>query len=393
MWLVSPARRARPPSAHALAAGRLQTQRCFAILDGLSRGSPASPVLTGPGTAPVRAAVRAAAVRGSVIAVYREKLQRVSAWLALPLCGAAVLWLAGRLLGPGGAPQPPTAGAAVLAAGGLLLNAVLLVCAVVAGRPALHAAGAVAGALFGMAVLLFPTGPPPFALRVLLLFVLTPAAMYAAFAPLLVMAYLTAVRLARIVDPRARIILGLLQCLHRVSAGTGWLHQRVPRRQVLGSLERIARIAQYDLLRLLPSTVSDPETRLRHADHAYAIATRLRECKRRAVLPSAGAREDLPVELAQLLLHICREEWEDLRAADPPSRLPGRMARLAKRLAATLLLMVAAFALPALFHASLPEPAGRNVRDLLLVSAVLCLVPLRNDVVNRIPDTFASALK
>ncbi|WP_030548627.1 hypothetical protein [Streptomyces albus] len=99
------------------------------------------------------------------------------------------------------------------------------------------------------------------------------------------------------------------------------------------------------------------------------------------------------MDLARLLLHTCREEWEDLRPAEPPARLPGRWARLAKRLAAALLLTVAAFAVPAVFHASLPEAAGRNVRDLLLVSAVLCLVPVRNDVVNRIPDTFAGAVK
>ncbi|WP_158711116.1 hypothetical protein [Streptomyces albus] len=146
------------------------------MLDDVRRESPAAPALTGPGTAPVRAAVRAAAVRGSVIAVYREKLQQISAWLALPLCAAAVLWLAGLLLGSGGPQGTTAAGAAALAAGGLLLNAVLLIRAVAGGRPAPHAVGAAAGAVPGTAVPPLPDGPPSFALRVLVLFLRHPAA-------------------------------------------------------------------------------------------------------------------------------------------------------------------------------------------------------------------------
>ena len=78
---------------------------------------------------------------------------------------------------------------------------------------------------------------------------------------------------------------------------------------------------------------------------------------------------------------------------NPESRVPGRLAQIARRVGAALLLAVAAFAIPAVFHDSLPGDAPRYIRDVLLVSAVLALVPLPQDVVTRIPDTFAGALR
>lgn len=123
------------------------------------------------------------------------------------------------------------------------------------------------------------------------------------------------------------------------------------------------------------------------------ITTRLRACKLTAALPTSSARTDVPVEIAKLLRHACREEWTELEAADPPSQMPGRIERFGRRLGSALLLAVAAFALPAAFGSSIPSATADNFRDILLVSAVVCLIPLPSSVAQRIPDTFAGTLK
>lgn len=392
MLFVSPARRPRTPTTRTLAAGRRQAVRHLRMLDAMVRHGPAVGVLSSPQAAPVRAAVRSAAVCTCIITLHRDALQRLSAWLALPLCSAATLFLTAELLGRWHT-HPPIAHVVLLGIGCLVFNIVLLVCAVVAGRTAFHAAATAVVALVDVVVLLASPTHLPTASQILIVLTLGSAAIYLAFAPLVLVAYATALRLARLVDPRARIILGLLRCLHHTAVGTAWLHDRASRNRVLKSLEQVARTAQNDLPRLLPRPATDAQTQARLKEQAYAIATRLRQCKQRAAMPAADAGGEVPVELAGLLTQACRQEWNDLRAGDPPSRLPGRVERVARRLAAALLLSVAAFAVPAAFGSSISAATTRNFRDILLVSSVACLVPLPQDVVKRIPDTFAGTLK
>lgn len=376
----------------ALHMGRRQAGLQLRRFDELVQAPSLSAVLGQPEAAPARAVVRRAAVHASVIALYREALQQLANWLVLPLGAGGILLVTDALLGRW-EPQVPASRLAAVAGGCLVLNVLLLVWAVVADRVGIHAAGAGAAAVVGAVGLVATDAGPPAAVRVALVFSMVPAAAYLATLPLVVIAYAVAIRLSWLIDPRARIILGLLQCLHQTAAGAAWLQDGLRRKQVLGSLERLSRIAQRDLPKLLPLASSDRQTRLDLRDQAYAIAARLRECKQRVVLPSARTHTELPLELAGLFLHACCQEWQEMGGPNPDSRAPGRLARISRRVGAALLLAVAAFAIPAVFHNSLPGDASRYVRDVLIVSAVLALVPLPQDMVTRIPDTFAGALR
>jgi hypothetical protein len=395
VWFVSPTRgSARPPSSATMAVARRQTVRYLALLRQVSLTAPGDAAAgETAGTAQIPA-VRAAAVHTSVIALYQGTLQRIAVWTLLPLSAAAMYVLTDTVMNQ--RDRPPSAVRVLAVAGSCLaFNALALVFTVVTDRPGLHALGAGAGATGGVVVLVATGGPghlDPAAQTVVVLAV-SPAVVYLASAPLAVAAYLVAVRLAWLVDPRARIVLGLLQCLHHVTVDTTWLHHRAPRRQLINSLDRMARTAQHDLPRLLPLSSSDPDTRRRIREQAHAIATQLRDCKRRVVLPSASDSDGLRAELTRLFVHACRDEWNEVGAPDPPARLPGRLERLAKRLAGTLFLVAAAYAVPALFGAQLSASAADNVRDVLLLSGMMCLVPLPQDLVNRIPDTFAGSLR
>jgi hypothetical protein len=338
-----------------------------------------------PGTrAELRSAIRSAALRLSVASLTRDSLQRTAAWSSVPmaiLLAAAVPFLVGG----------PIAYTAPAVAAGAAVGVVTLIVAAAWRRALLHATLVVALAVLGIAIEFPRAAVPPAAADAFTAFCVTPAAMYAGFLPVAVIAYGYAWRLTRIIDPRARLLIGLLRCVHQMSRDARWLHDARTRDRTAVQLEQVARIAERDLPRLLPRRAQDATTRAWLRESAQLIGTRIRECKQALILPDAQSREAVPGDLLQLLLHAATSDWNSMRAQQPPSKTAGPLRRYGPRAATAIVLVVAGLVLPEILPV-LKGTAGSNFRTVLVLSGFVALVPVNSDSLNRIPDTFADAV-
>jgi hypothetical protein len=337
----------------------------------------------------LRSAIRSAALRVSVSSLTRDSFQRAAMWCSIPaavLLTAAVPFI---VAGPALQDIGYTAGAAVA---GAVAGVVTLLIAAVLGRALLHFALMMALAVLGV-VIEFPHAAVTLAgSRAFTAFCVTPAAIYVAFLPMVVVAYGYAWRLTRTIDPRARLVIGLLQCTHEIAYDSRWLHDGYARDRVATRLEQIAWIAERDLHRLLAKRARDDSTSAWLREYGQLVGARIRECKRRLLLPDTRARDTIRSELLQLLLHATASEWDAMRAQQPPTTRRGLLRRYAPHAATGLLLIAAGLILPELLPA-LKGAAGSNLRTVLLLSGFVALVPLDKDSLNRIPDAFADAVK
>ncbi|MGD0560079.1 MAG: hypothetical protein ABSA93_34570 [Streptosporangiaceae bacterium] len=337
----------------------------------------------------LRSAIRSAALQLSVSSLTRDSLQRAAMWFSIPtvvLLTAAVPFVV---------PDPGHRDIAYIAtatAVGAVAGVVTLLIAAPRGQALLHFALVAALAAFGVALEFPHASVAPAASRAFTAFCVTPAVIYVAFLPMIIVAYGCAWRLTRTVDPRARLVIGLLRCTHQIAHDSRWLHDGRARDQVAERLEQVARIAERDLPRLLSKRARDDSTKTWLREHGQLIGTRIRECKRRLLLSDTQARDAIRSELLELLLHATASEWDAMRAQQPPAKRSGLLRRYAPHAATGLLLIAAGLALPEILPA-LKGAAGSNLRTVLLLSGSVALVPLDNDGLNRIPDAFADAIK
>jgi hypothetical protein len=339
----------------------------------------------------VRSVIRSAAIQLSVSSLYRDALQRAAAWFIVPvsLIVAAAVPLAIGADSRSGLRLLLMILATVSA---IALGVATLLVAVARERVRLHFWLTLGLGVIGLAISL---SPPASALPIRsasVAFCVTPAAMYTAFIPMVIVAYAVAWRLSRIVDPRARIVLALLQCAHQVSSDTRWLHAAAARDRIAARLERAARIAERDLPHLLTRKNQDANTKAWLKGRARLIGVRMRECKRTLVLPHPQSVEQLPSEILQLLMHATRDDWEEMCAAEAPSRIAGMLRKILPHVAAGLLLILAGAVLPEIVP-QLKGMAGENLRTTLLLSGVIAFVPIEGAKLNRIPDAFGDAVK
>ena len=278
------------------------------------------------------------------------------------------------------------------ATAGAVTGVVTLLVAAAWGRAMSHATLMAALAVAGIAIEFPQPTVSQTAARAFTAFCVTPAAMYAAFLPMIIVAYWYAWRLTRTIDPRARLVIGLLRCTHQISRDARWLHDAHARDQIAARLEQVARSAERDLPRLLARSAQDASTKTWLREHAKLIGARIRECKRSLVLPDSRSHEVIPGELLRLLLQAASNEWESMSAQQPPPKSNGLLRKYAPHAAAGLMLIAAALALPEILPV-LKGTAGTNLRTVLLLSGFVALVPLDADSLNRIPDAFAEAVK
>lgn len=336
-----------------------------------------------------RSAIRSAALRLSVSSMARESLQRAAMWFGIP----AALLLAAAV--PFIVTAPAFHGityAAIAAALGAAIGAGTLLVSAAWRQGTLHFVSMVALAVLGVAIDFPHVGITQTAARAFTAFCVTPAIMYAAFLPMIVVASGFAWRLGRIIDPRARLVISLLRCVHQAARDTRWLRDGQERDRMAIHIERAARIAEHDLPRMLTRRTNDPGTREWLRQSAGLTAARIRECKRLVLLPDTHAGETLSVELLRLLLYATADEWDSMHAQQPPSKTTGPLRRYAPHATAAIVLIVAGLVLPEILPA-LRGVAGANFRTVLVLSGLVGLVPLGEGGLNRIPDAFADAVK
>lgn len=336
-----------------------------------------------------KSTIRSAAVQLSTASLTRKSLQRAAIFCDIP---AAVALTAVVPFITAGAKLPDIAYAAAATAFGALIGVGTLVVAAALGRAGTHFAFMIALAALGVAIE-FPTGriDPAFA-HAFTAFCVAPAAVYAAFLPMIAIAYGYAWRLISTIDPRARLVIGLLHAVHLASCDARWLHDARARDQIALQLERTARVAERDLPRLLSRRIQDPGTSSWIRERSQLIGARMRECKRSLLLPDGEALERIRGELLRLLVHATFSDWDAMCAQQsPPSRLRGLLRKYAPHMITGLLLVVAGLALPE-FLPVLKGTTGSNLRTILILSGLVALVPLDGGGLNRIPDAFAGAV-
>lgn len=339
-----------------------------------------------PGARPeLRAAIRSAALRLSVSSLTRDSLQRAAMWFSIPL---AIMLAAAVPVIVGG----PVTYTILAALAGAVTWVVTLLVAVAWGKAVLHATLMAALAVLGIAID-FPSAELTRAeADSVTVFCVIPAAMYAAFLPMAVIAYFYAWRLARIIDPRARLVIGILRCTYQTSHDSRWLHDLRTRDRAAVLLEQAARAVERDLPRLLPRRAQDAATRAWLRETAQLISARIRECKRALLLPDRESRDAVPGTLLQLLVHAAGDEWDAMCAQQPPpSKTAGILRRYIPRVATAFVLIAAGLVLPEILPA-LRGTAGLNFRTVLLLSGAVALVPADSAGLNRIPDAFAHAV-
>ena len=383
-YVVDRRRERRMPSPRLARAGRRLTIHYIRLQDEILV-HPWAQVIVPLGTrSELRSAIRSAALRLSVASLTRDSLQRAAMWSSVPMgimLAAAVPFLVGG----------PIAYTAPAVVAGAVVGVVTLLVAAAWQRALLQATLIVVLAVLGIAIELPQTAVPPAAADAFTTFCVTPAAMYAGFLPMAVIAYGYAWRLVRIIDPRARLLIGLLRCVHQMSRDARWLHDARTRDRTAAQLEHVARIAERDLPRLLSRRAQDAATKAWLRESAQLIGTRIRECKQALILPDAQSREAVPGDLLQLLLHAASSDWNSMRAQQPPPKTAGPLQRYGPRAATAIVLIVAGLVLPEILPV-LKGAAGSNLRTVLLLSGFVALVPVNSDSLNRIPDTFADAV-
>jgi hypothetical protein len=319
----------------------------------------------------------------------RMSFQRAAMWFDIP---AAILLTAAVPFLVDGPTLSDIGYVAAATAGGAMIGVVTLLVAVAFERPGTHFALMAALAVLGVAVEFPPTRAFSVLQHAFTAFCLAPAAMYMAFLPMIVIAYGYARRLTKTVDPRARLVIGLLRATHLLSRDARWLHDARARDQAAIQVERAARVAERDLPRLLSRRLQDVGTRSWIHERSRLIGARIRECKRQLLLPGTNAREAIPSELLRLLLHAVSSEWDSMCAQQaPPSRIRGLLRKYAPHAASGIILVVAGLVLPEVLPA-LKGTAGSNLRTVLVLSGLVALVPLDGGSLNRIPDAFADAV-
>lgn len=334
----------------------------------------------------LRSTVRAAALSVAVFGIWREALQRLAVAVTPPMSAVSAIgvsWVTLCLWSP----SPPWTWVAAAATTGLVVGVVTLVALVVVARGALHVVVALALAACGM-VTAAVTREPTSLIQILVAASLVPVAIYAAVVPMMIVAYVVAWRLGRFVDPRARVILGLLDCACDVASGRLERRGLAARVEVAAKLERTARALEHDLPRVIHRRAQDTDTRRWLRDEATRIAARIRSSKRLLALPEQDD-DALLRELATMLLRACRDEWRWFSRDVTASRSPGLWIRIARRLGAASVLIAAGVLLPGLLDSTFTETTTDTLRTLLVISGVMLLLPLPRDTLSRIPDTFA----
>jgi hypothetical protein len=334
---------------------------------------------------PLRQAVRSAAVRACVAHLYRDRLQNLAAWLGLPLVTGvtfATIYLILTVPNPG----PRIITAAITTTVAVLATALSLVMAVLTRHAMAHFIGSIVLAAVpavGILGLSLPQGPA----RLVLVGCVAPLAMYLAFTPLMLAAYMVARHVGTIIDPRARIVLGLLACLHATATRRGWLHKSDVRDQITMALERVARIADHDLPRILVRRARDDRTQEWLRARCRSIAARVRESKQRLLFPEETTGTEFPAEVAGLLLHACRDEWDRLEPEHEAADRSSLTRTLLRHIGLSLILFAAAIVIPRIASV-LPGDVAQHVRNALLITGVLALVPVPREELRRIPDVF-----
>jgi len=216
-YVVDKRRDRRMPSPRLARTGRRLIGYYISLQDEILMHSWAQAIVP-PGTrSELRSAIRSAALRLSVASLTRDSLQRAAMWSSVPmaiLLAAAVPFLVG---GPIAYTAPAVAVGAVIGVVALLVTAAW-------GRALLHITLIAALAVLGIAIEFPRAAVPPAAADAFTAFCVTPATMYAGFLPVAVIAYGYAWRLTRIIDPRARLLIGLLRRVHQMSRDARWLH-------------------------------------------------------------------------------------------------------------------------------------------------------------------------
>jgi hypothetical protein len=337
----------------------------------------------------MKSAIRSAALQLSAASLTRRSLQRAAIWCDIP---AAVALTAAVPFMTASPALPGITYAAVATICGALMGVGTLVVAATLGRAGTHFALMVALAVLGVAIEFPSARIDPAVVHAFTAFCVTPAAVYAAFLPMIAVAYGCAWRLIRTIDPRARLVIDLLHSVHLVSRDARWLHDARARDQVAMQIERAARVAERDLPRLLAHRIQDPGTSSWMRERSQLMGARIRECKRSLVLPDGESLDLIRTELLRLLLHATSSEWDAMCAQQsPPSRLHGLLRKYAPHVITGALLVVAGLALPE-FIPVLKGTAGANLRTVLILSGLVALVPLDGGGLNRIPDAFAGAV-
>lgn len=334
----------------------------------------------------VMSTIRSAALQLSAASLTRKSLQRAAIWCDVPVGVSLTVFIPFVTSGPA---LSGIAYTALATACGVFMAVSTLVVAAASGRAGMHFALMAALAVLGIAIELPPSRINPTVANAFTAFCVAPAAVYAAFLPMIGIAYVKAWRLTATIDPRARVVIGLLDAVYLASSDARWLHDRRARDRIAMQLERTARMAERDLPRLLTRRIQDPGTSSWVRDHSKLIGARIRECKRKLVLPDTEALDTIRCDMLQLLLHATFNEWDAMCAQQPPPpKLYGFLRRYAPHVITGILLVVAGVALPE-FLPALKGAAGSNLRTILVISGIVAFVPVDGGALNRIPDAFA----
>lgn len=378
-------RRPRVPRPDMLRTGRRRAAYCLGLLTDATGHPTVSQVLSPEHLPLLRSSIRSAALGVTVFGLWRDALQRLAVFVTPPM-SLVVAIVASWLTLLVWSPRPGWALIIVAAGFGFIVSVTTLLILVVVNRGTTHVIIASVLAACGAALIILVPGPSML-IRVLTAAFLVPAAMYVGATPLMVIAYVVARRLGRFVDPRARVILGLLDCTCDVAAGRLERRGMAARVEIAAKLERTARALEQDLPRVIRRRAQDADTRRWLRDEASRIAARIRSGKRLLALPSHDD-DALLRDLATMLLSACRDEWgwfSDGMTAKPTSSL---WKRIARHVGAAAVLITAGIALPELLGTAVTGTTADALRAFLVISGALALFPLPKDGLNRVTDTF-----
>jgi hypothetical protein len=371
---------------------RQVVRRGLAEFDAATAQPPIRLVISGEDRVVCRRVVRSAAAQVAIRSLYLQRLRQAVTVIYVvsfvPLCYAPVLFLSIR--------WRVTESIANTILDVLFVGVVAVVLTVAVQRyfGSIGFFWAVIGCLLAAAPIIASSDRYPGQMVVVTAAtLLVPALFYGLFVALVPLSFIVSWITRRRIDPRATVIIALLDCIYYSAVKTSWVRTRPGRQRYLAMLELAARSAERDLGRIVTGSASDPATRDWARSKGRGVAASIRQLKHIVVDGNDDLLEQLGRAIGCLFVSLCAGKWPTFDGESRVSRAKTLAATALKRLATSAVLIGVGFVIPVVFSNVFEGTKGTTFFLTLTVSGLLALVPLPRDSLNPIPETLRGLMK
>jgi hypothetical protein len=197
----------------------------------------------------------------------------------------------------------------------------------------------------------------------------------------------------RRVDPRAILVIGLLEGVHYCVNDIAWSRTGAGLRSFAAMLEGLARIAERDIVVSGRRLGRDAVTGAWLKEKSGLVAARIRDAKKPLLLPNSDFVAGMEKRVTPMFVAACRGDWEELGSQASIPAAKSRFSLLWPKLMTATTLATSAFVLPSLLPDTAKAEAASSLRVALLLGAMLAFMPSSAGPTSLVPEVFKDFAK